>query len=257
MYDDYVMDGGYIYKSQAGVWDEAHVAKIWGASTSFWQPSAVAMYGDYAILAFMEYGQALQDKRVFIYQKETFGDGSVAWGPNPYNGNSITYGVGQANAPVAVIEGYTDQGAFGYSLSMYGDYLVVGAPGANKAFIFGMTDGAWDTTAVAILDGSAAGATKGFGASVAIHGNQIIVGSASYYYYSSTGQYTKGYGDQKAYVFEKLDDGWSTDPYTTLEMPTNVCGCGIGAATTEDFGINVAIDGTNAIVSGEQWGFLF
>ena len=52
----------------------------------------------------------------------------------------------------------------GYSLSMYGDYLVVGAPGANKAFIFGMTDGAWDTTAVAILDGSTAGATKGFGA---------------------------------------------------------------------------------------------
>ena len=113
MYDDYVMDGGYIYKSQAGVWDEAHVAKIWGASTSFWQPSAVAMYGDYAIMAFKEHGQLLQDKRVFIYQKKTFGDGSVAWGPDPNNGNSITYGVGQANAPVAVIEGYTDQGAFG------------------------------------------------------------------------------------------------------------------------------------------------
>ena len=75
------------------------------------------------------------------------------------------------------------------------------------------------------------------GASVAIHGNQIIVGSASYYYMSdSTGQYTAGYGDQKAYVFEKLDDGWSTDPYTTLEMPSIVCGCGIGTATAQDFG---------------------
>ena len=76
---------------------------------------------------------------------------------------------------VATIDGYTSENNFGESVAMTDNYAIVGAHGANKAFIFAISNGVWSTTAVATIDGyTSEGA---FGQSVATTDNYAIVGA--------------------------------------------------------------------------------
>ena len=92
--------------------------------------------------------------------------------------------------------------AFGSSVSIDGDYAIVGAPGANlesgAAYIFRREDTDWVEEAKLLA--SDVSADDGFGYSVAISGNSAIV--------SAPWNTFNGYGSGSAYVFTRQDPNW-------------------------------------------------
>ncbi len=70
---------------------------------------------------------------------------------------------------------------FGTSVSVSGDFIAVGAPGANGShgtvYVFERNGGTWSLSQTLTANGGAVG--DGFGAAVAISGNTIVVGAAS------------------------------------------------------------------------------
>ncbi len=98
---------------------------------------------------------------------------------------------------------------FGRSVSISGNHIVVGANGAEKAYVFTKPDEGWiNTTESAILSDSDNNSSYGFGMEVKIEGNSVVVGNP--YDKSSTGS---------AYVFEKPTGGW-TNMTETAKLTT-------------------------------------
>jgi len=127
-----------------------------------------------------------------------------------------------------------DYTVFGRSVSISGDYAVVGAPGHNSwqgiAYVFEKTGGVWNPTPVVSLNPSGTLAYN-FGRSVSIDGDHVIVG---------------GYDDSRneAYVFEKTGGVWNTIPVTIGPLG--------GGSTYDYFGCSVSIDGDYAIVGANN-----
>lgn len=133
---------------------------------------------------------------------------------------------------------------FGYSVSLSGDYAVVGSPGhdfdiettdsldeSGAAYIFNKNKGGTDnwglvkklTAPERILGGL-------FGISTSIHNNIAVIGSLS----MNADEYYGG-----AYIFELSNNEWSfTD---TLKNPYAGCGC-------DNFGLSVATHSKSVIV---------
>ena len=128
---------------------------------------------------------------------------------------------------------------FGYSVSVDGNYAIVGAPyegdtgGTNsgKAYIFDATTGSLLRT----LDNPNAystSASDNFGSSVAISGNRVVVGAS---YEDDAGGTNSG----KAYIF----DATTGSLLHTLHNPN-----AYSTSDTDNFGTSVSISGTNVIV---------
>jgi len=92
-----------------------------------------------------------------------------------------------------------EDAAFGTSMSLYNDFLVVGVPRENKTYIFQKIQDEWSLTAT--LTPSDAEAGKNFGYDVDIYGDVIVVGAP--------GSNMTTYVDGQAYVFVKPISGWS------------------------------------------------
>lgn len=85
--------------------------------------------------------------------------------------------------------------AFGYSVSVSGDTIAIGAYEVNKAYVFVEPDGGWtSTTEAAELTGQG----NSFGYSLSLSGNELVVGAAN------------GNSGNAAYVFDKPPSGWQT-----------------------------------------------
>lgn len=121
----------------------------------------------------------------------------------------------------------------GRSLDVYGDYAVIGAPGADDdtgaVFIYRKTAGQWllDTT----LRPDAPVVSDTFGYAVAIYKNKIIVGSPAP---GSNG---------KAYIFEKTGGIWFQKKILTSSQPQN----------NDGYGRSVSIDSFTALVGSPLW----
>lgn len=116
---------------------------------------------------------------------------------------------------------------FGASVSMYGKYIVVGAPASGPtsgdpqwhgaAYLFKQPPGGWkgDLTEIAKILPSDRGSFGGFGVSVAIDHDDIFVGSSNSLYGLSSSIYTDKDGQLhpgKIYHYKKPNTGWvSTD----------------------------------------------
>jgi hypothetical protein len=116
---------------------------------------------------------------------------------------------------------------FGTSIALDADCLVVGAKsggpdGDGQAYVFRRTGSAW--TEEAILTASTPG-PYGFGQSVAIHGDELLVG-----------------GFQAAYFFRRAGAAWTETAKVTSPAP-NAGG---------RFGGAVALHGDHAVV-GDEW----
>ena len=127
-------------------------------------------------------------------------------------------------------------GGFGHRVAISGDYAVVGAPNVNKAYVFVRTGpgNVWNTTGFELGTQEQQGiiAQDSFGDSVAISGNDIIVGGGvSELLLSIVG---------KAYVFRRTGPGnvWNT---TGIEL-------GTPEQQVEYFGYSVAISPNYAVV---------
>jgi hypothetical protein len=116
---------------------------------------------------------------------------------------------------VKKIDGYTGEAGFGSSLSITDDYAVVGAPGAGKAFVFGLgSDGTWSSSAMLDIDGYTL--DEGFGSMVEISPNAMIIGAPK---------------SEKAFIFGMKDDGtWSkTD---SMQISVNPSAVAIASGTS-------------------------
>ena len=137
---------------------------------------------------------------------------------------------------------------FGDSVAVCGDTVVVGAPwedssatgvGGNQddnnaldagaAYVFVRSGTAWSQQAY--LKASNAGAVDGFGGSVAVSGDTVVVGASNED--SSAGA---------AYVFVRSGTAWSQQAYLKASNP----------GASDRFGISVAVSGDTVVV-GAHW----
>ncbi len=128
----------------------------------------------------------LQKNRLYIFERNA--GGTAGWGK------------------IKVIPAPVDGVAFGYGLSLSGDYVVAGAPGASAnhglAYVFERNNGGLDNWGnVAVLAASDSRVVDEFGTSVCISGDTVVVGAPFEGDYSPNGQ---------AYVFEKDPGGAGT-----------------------------------------------
>jgi hypothetical protein len=130
---------------------------------------------------------------------------------------------------------------FGKSVSMSGDYAIVGAYGdddkgteSGSAYIFDRTGGSWSQ--VAKLTASDGAADDHFGYSVSMSGDYAIVGAY--------GDDDNGTESGSAYLFEKPGTGWSNMTETAKLTASD-------GAADDRFGYSISISGDYAIVGAE------
>ncbi len=122
---------------------------------------------------------------------------------------------------------------FGSSVSTSGNFVIVGAYGEGDwvtenhgaAYIFEKSESGWNQ--IARLTASDAGEWDSFGRSVSISGNYAIVGA-----------YGDDYSTGAAYIFEKLESGWTEVAKLTAS----------DASAEDNFGLSVSISGNYAIM---------
>ena len=126
-------------------------------------------------------------------------------------------------------------GEFGKSVSISGEYAIVGFYGdddagslSGSAFIFKRNDNIWSEHAK--LTANDATADSYFGWSVSISGNYAIVGA---YHDDHAGDRSGS-----AYIFERNDNTWVQIPKLIADIP----------ASNDHFGFSVAIDNNKALV---------
>jgi len=88
---------------------------------------------------------------------------------------------------------------FGTSMCLWGDFLVVGVPKENKAYVYEKSNEIWSMTATLTPTNVEDG--KFFGYDVSIYDDIIVVGAP--------GSNTTTYVDSKVYLFAKPTSGWS------------------------------------------------
>ncbi|MET0226263.1 MAG: hypothetical protein ABW187_07480 [Dokdonella sp.] len=149
---------------------------------------------------------------------------------------SLVDGVWTEQQELAPDDGVGGDG-FGFSVSVSGDQIVIGAPyatvdgngGEGAAYVFTNTDGSWSQTAKLAPDDGAA--SFNFGWSVALSGATALISAP-----------VAPVGDNalqgKAYVFTETADTWTQAQALTASD-------GSASAT---FGSSVALDGSTAVV---------
>ena len=159
--------------------------------------------------------------------------------------------VGKAalTAKLTASDGAAD-GEFGISVTIDGDTIVVGASGDDSskgsAYAFtkpatGWADSAGDQVAKLTVYFRVDG--DGFGRSVAIDGDTIVVG-APYNDYDDDNVTNDDEG--AAYVFIKPDTGWTNSPGTEMAKLTASDGDG-----GDQFGFSVAVDGDTVLIGAD------
>ena len=157
----------------------------------------------------------------------------------------------------AILEASDSPTEFGLTVAVDGDTVVVGSK-SNQVYVFTKPEDGWpdDSTAInetAILTDSDTATGDGFGESVAISGNTIVVGAAMRDDTTTTPT-TSDVGE--AYVYVRPATGfWATTSAetATLKAPTAT------RAASDQFGGSVAIDVDNVVVgaSGAEKAYLF
>jgi|GEM_PF-1170803 len=128
---------------------------------------------------------------------------------------------------------------FGFSVSISGDVIVIGAPYKDNgvAYVFVKPAGGWeDMTETAILSSTNNSNDSEFGHTVSISGDVIVVGD----WYSTVN--TVGSG--AVYVYEKPTEGWASMTQTAQLFPSD-------AIESQEFGTSVSVDGSTIVVGAE------
>jgi hypothetical protein len=221
---------GYFYSLAGGAWTLNTAS---GTSGEVTDPAAtsgdqfgvsVAISGTNAVAG--AYGTSTSQGDAYFYSLV-----GGAWTLNTASGTS-----GEVTDPAAVTN---DE--FGYSVAISGTNAVVGAPGTNSfkgaVYFYSLVGGAWTLNTVSGTGGEitdpAATNYDDFGRTVAISGTNAVVGA----YGTSTSQ-------GAVYFYSLVGGAWTLNTVSGTGGKIND-----PAATTNDqFGVSVAISGTNAVV---------
>ncbi|MDG2053622.1 MAG: FG-GAP repeat protein, partial [Phycisphaerales bacterium] len=221
--DNYSSGSAYIFERDgAGSWNEVQKLTASDGAENDRFGRSVSISGEYAVIgADLAHGNDFYSGGAYIFDRD--GDG---------NWNEV--------AKLTASDGaYNDR--FGWSVSISGDYAVIGAIGggyngtwSGSAYIFEHDrDGNW--TEVNKLTASDGAAEDYFGGSVSISGNYAVIGA---YGDDDDGSYSAS-----AYVFERDGAGvWSEAQKLTAS----------DAAAGDYFGYSVSISGDYAVI-GAGW----
>jgi len=184
--------------------------------------SAIDIDGDYAVIG--------------AYQYE--GYGGIAY--VLYNNTGTWETVAKLTASDRISWSY-----FGYSVSISGDNIVIGAYGYDdnggilgSAYVFTKPSGGWtNMTETAKLTASDRAERDSFGKSVSISSDNIVIGAV--------GDDDKGLGSGSAYVFTKPSGGW-VDMTETAKLTAS------DGAEKDYFGYSVSISGDDIIIGAYQ-----
>ncbi|MGA9423371.1 MAG: ECF-type sigma factor [Rhodanobacteraceae bacterium] len=130
--------------------------------------------------------------------------------------------------------------AFGFSVSLSGTTILIGAPyatidgrgGQGAAYVFDGSGGSW--TQVQKLTSDDGDSNNNFGWSVAVSGSNALISSPV----APVGQNAL---QGKAYIFTETSDVWTQGPTLTAD----------DGAAFDSFGYSVALDGTTAVVGAQ------
>ena len=214
--DDNVTNSGsaYIFERNGSSWTE--VAKLKASDGAGFKlfGKSVSISGNYAIVGSNDNDNAFNSGSAYIFER---------------NGDSWT-----EVAKLKASDG-ASQDEFGNSVSISGDYVIVGAYydddngiDSGSAYIFERNGSSW--TEVAKLKASDGAAGDTFGNSVSISGDYVIVGA----YYDDDGGESSG----SAYIFERNSSNWAE--VSKLNASEGLSG--------DQFGNSVSISGDYAIV---------
>jgi hypothetical protein len=175
----------YIFKREGESWTQQAELTSLGGSVEDWFGSSVSIDGDYAIIGAEHDGSSGENSgAAYIYKRS-----GTTW---------------SELAKLIASDG-TDGALFGNSVSIKGDYAVVGAKGDDEngknsgaAYIFEREGASWvQKTKITAWDG---GAQDYFGLSVSIDGDYIIVGAP----YDDD----KGENTGSVYIFKRGGASW-------------------------------------------------
>jgi hypothetical protein len=127
---------------------------------------------------------------------------------------------------------------FGYSVAISGTTALIGAPqdrtllGVGSAYVFTRIGSGWQLQAK--LTAADAGASSGFGNSVALEGDTAVVGA----YFGASATANSG----AAYVFTRSGDAWSQQAKLTAD----------DASGFDYFGVSIAISGDSVLIGAHQ-----
>ncbi len=218
-------DGGvssgsaYIFKHDGSTWIEQAKLTASDAAAGDWFGYSVSISGDYAIVgAWCDDDAGYSSGSAYIFKREGF-----IWTQQA----KLTAG------DAAALE------HFGYSVSISGDYAIVGAHADDEAgdlsgaaYIFKREGSIW--TQQAKLMASDAAALDFFGASVSISGDYAVVGAG--------GDDDSGINSGSAYIFKRGGSIWTQQVKLTAG----------DAALGDGFGKSVSISGDYAIVGAHN-----
>ena len=196
-------DIGYIYEYSGGQWSQVDtlVQASGAGGSSITSSSTLSMSGTrLAVGAPLNATAGTDAGAVFIFTRNS---SNGLWDDAP-------------------IYGITAGDLYGRSVSLDSDRLLVGAPGANSAYVYNWSGSTWDSAT------TLTGVSGDFGSSVSVSGDALIVGAPSY----STNA-------GAAYVYV-LDEGtWPTVPDQTYDS---------ASASNDLFGRAVAIVDNNILI---------
>ncbi|MCK4659813.1 MAG: SUMF1/EgtB/PvdO family nonheme iron enzyme [Phycisphaerae bacterium] len=177
---------------------------------------------------------------LFAFSISISGDCAIAGAPDKGPGSAYIY-VNNNGTWVEVVElagslATAAGDSFGWSVSIDGDYAVVGADGENgsgAAYVFANSNGSW--TEVARLTGSDTVAEDDFGWSVAIRGEYVVVGAI--------GDDDLGGMSGSVYVYKRPPTGWVSTNQEKDKLTAS------DAQSADMLGYSVSIDG-DTIIAG-------
>lgn len=229
----------YIFKNNAGTWSQVHYLLASDAEADDQFGCSVAMAGDYAMVGAWREDEDENENNSFLDA------GSVY----VFHNNGGTWS--EVQKIVASDRGTND--AFGWSVSISGDYAIIGAnvddqnatggtpiQSAGSAYIFKNTAGTWAQMQKIVA--SDRGTNDEFGNSVSISGDYAIVGAMEEDHNLTGGQTMLSAGS--SYIFKNNAGTWSQ--VQKIIAPDRDAG--------DAFGNSVAISGNYALIGagGEQ-----
>jgi len=176
----------YIFKCEGESWTQQAELTSLGGSVEDWFGSSVSIDGDYAIVGAEQDGNRGENSgAAYIYKRS-----GTTW----------------SEQAKLIASGSTDWALFGNSVSIKGDYAVIGAKGDDEngknsgaAYIFKREGAGWvQKTKLTAWDG---GAQDYFGLSVSVDGDYVIVGAP----YDDD----KGENTGSVYIFKRGCASWT------------------------------------------------
>ena len=184
-----------------------------------------------------------------------------AWPDNAKTGSAFVFtrdssGVWSQQAKLTASDGAADDG-FGFSVALGGDTAVIGAPGDNidtdkngtdedevgSAYVF-IRNSSDEWSQAAKLAASDGAAGHGFGVSVAVDFNTVVVGA------SGDGMDITYAGSAYLFVKPTSDEGWADPSYAGTETVKLTASTGAGG---DEFGISVSADGGSVVVGASRY----